>query len=198
MSTLHASSRIGPNAITRVAEALQQRNGEAFTALIFGRAGLLRYLGQPPQSMVDEAEVMRLHRVLRDSVGPVDARAVARDAGQRTADYLLARRIPRPVQALLHRLPAALAARVLLAAIRRHAWTFAGSGHFSARAGRPVVLTLRDNPLCRGLTLDEPACHYYAATFEHLFRVLVHPHARVRETACEAMGADACVFEIDW
>ncbi len=198
MSVLQASQRIGPNAIIRVAEALRQHKGEAVTALIFGRAGLLPYLAELPQSMVDEAEVMRLHGALRDCVGPAEARAVARDAGHRTADYLLTRRIPRAVQTLLRRLPAALAARLLLAAIRRHAWTFAGSGHFSARAGKPVALTLRDNPLCRGVAVDEPACDYYSATFERLFRVLVHPRARVRETACEAMGADACVFEIDW
>jgi divinyl protochlorophyllide a 8-vinyl-reductase len=190
--------RIGPNAITRVAEALFLREGGAAATMVFGRAGLLPYLNNPPQSMVDEAEVMRLHRELRACLGSAEACRVAAEAGRRTGDYLLAHRIPRPVQALLKVLPAALAARVLLAAIRRHAWTFAGSGHFSARAGRPVVLTLRDNPLCRGLASDEPACDYYAATFERLFRVLVHPRARVHETACEAMGAPGCVFEIRW
>ncbi len=37
-----------------------------------------------------------------------------------------------------------------------------------------------------------PLCDYYAATFERLFRALVHPRAVVVETACEACGADAC------
>jgi hypothetical protein len=63
------------------------------------------------------------------------AAEVARSAGRRTADYLLAHRIPKPVQALLKALPARLAARVLLSAIARHAWTFAGSGVFSASTG---------------------------------------------------------------
>jgi divinyl protochlorophyllide a 8-vinyl-reductase len=140
------SGRIGPNAITRVAEVLRARVGTGATSTLFEHAGLSGYLLQPPQSMVDEAEVRRLHGVLREDLGDEQARAVARDAGLRTAEYLLAHRIPRPVQRLLKFLPAALAARVLLAAISRNAWTFAGSGKFSARVGQPVVLTLRNNP----------------------------------------------------
>ncbi|WP_088278674.1 bacteriochlorophyll 4-vinyl reductase [Ideonella sp. A 288] len=193
-----AAHRIGPNAITRVAEALRPRVGAAVTVKVFGRAGLLAYLAEPPAQMVDEAEVTRLHHELRATLGHDLARTIAREAGMRTGDYLLAHRIPKPVQTLLLWLPAPLAARVLLSAIRRHAWTFAGSGFFTARAGRPVVLTLKDNPLCRGAVLTEPACDYYAATFERLFCVLVHPRARALEVACEAMGAEACVFEIRW
>ncbi len=52
-------------------------------------------------------------------------------------------------------------------------------------------------PVC-GRESGEPACAFYSATFERLFRALVHPRATVRETACEAMGAPACVFEIAW
>lgn len=193
-----AAHRIGPNAITRVAEAMRPRVGAAVTARVFGRAGLLAYLAEPPEQMVDEAEVTRLHRELRETIGHDMARTIAREAGMRTGDYLLAHRIPKPVQTLLLWLPAPLAARVLLSAIRRHAWTFAGSGVFTARAGQPVVLTLTDNPLCRGAVLTEPACDYYAATFERLFCVLVHPNARALEVTCEAMGAKACVFEIRW
>jgi divinyl protochlorophyllide a 8-vinyl-reductase len=200
MSALASTTvgRIGPNAITRVAEALRPRVGDGRTALIFSRAGLATYLSRPPETMVAEAEVTRLHAVLRDVLGSDDAREVARDAGRRTADYLLAHRIPQPVQALLRRLPAGLASRVLLAAITRHAWTFAGSGRFSASAGHPVQLAIQDNPLCRGAAWAEPGCDFYAMCFEHLFRVLVHPDARVIETACEACGADACRFEIRW
>jgi divinyl protochlorophyllide a 8-vinyl-reductase len=200
MSALASATvgRIGPNAITRVAEALRPRVGDGPTAVIFSRAGLASYLARPPETMVAEAEVTRLHAVLRDVLGSADAREVAREAGRRTADYLLAHRIPKPVQALLERLPAGLATRVLLAAITRHAWTFAGSGRFSASAGHPVRLAIQGNPLCRGAQWAEPGCDFYAMCFEHLFRVLVHPDARVIETTCEACGADACRFEIRW
>ena len=192
------AGRIGPNAITRVAEVLRERLGEAAARRLFGRAGLLPYLTQPPQAMVDEAEVTRLRQVLREGLGPTQSRQVAREAGTRTALYLLAHRIPRPAQAVLKRLPPALAARALLSAIGGHSWTFAGSGSFKSQAGHPVVLSITHNPMCRGATLVEPGCDFYAATFEHLFRVLVHPSATVVETHCEACGEPMCRFEVRW
>ncbi len=195
---MNIAARIGPNAITRVAEALIVGGGPGLARQVFERAGLAAYLRDPPGQMVDEAEVTRLHCELRGLLGAPAAAAVARDAGLRTAAYLLAHRIPRPVQAVLRRLPAPLAARLLLRAIRRHAWTFAGSGRFEARTGMPVVLTLRDNPLCRGQRADVPVCDFYAATFEGLFRALVHPDTRVDEVACEARGDAECRFELRW
>ena len=191
-------SRIGPNAITRVAEAMQAQLGRRLTAEVFGAAHLGTYLEHPPTQMVDEAEVSHLHAMLRGELGGRVAAEVARDAGRRTADYLLAHRIPRPAQWLLRHLPAAKASPLLLAAIGKHAWTFAGSGRFSAEPGPPVVLTIRGNPMCRGQTSAVPVCDFYAATFERLFRVLVHPQARAVETACEARGDDACRFEVRW
>lgn len=190
-----ASGRIGPNAILRVAEALQRR-GRADE--VFRAAGLVHHLDAPPATMVDEDDARRLHAALLITLGVREAGQVAREAGEATAAYLLAHRIPKPVQWLLHLLPAPLAARVLLAAITRHAWTFAGSGEFEAQPGRPVVLTIRHNPPCRGLRSDTPACAYYAATFERLFRVLVQRASVVTETRCEARGDRACRFEIRW
>jgi divinyl protochlorophyllide a 8-vinyl-reductase len=192
------AGRIGPNAISRVAEALPQMVGARTTRQLFESAGLAGYLQAPPQDMVDESEVTRLHAVMRDLLGDQTAARVARSAGRRTAEYLLVHRIPKPVQWLLHALPAPLAARVLLRAIRRHAWTFAGSGAFTATAGMPVVLTITGNPLCRGQHTAGPACDFYAATFEHLFAALVHPDVHVTETACEARGDAECRFELRW
>jgi divinyl protochlorophyllide a 8-vinyl-reductase len=193
-----AVARIGPNAITRVAEALLREISAERTQQIFATAGLAHYLRQPPEAMVDEEEVIRLHHALDGALGDTTARRIARVAGLATGDYLLARRIPQAVQAILKRLPARIAARILLIAIRKHAWTFAGSGRFSAAAGRPVQLAIATNPLCRGVAAAVPHCDYYAATFERLFRVLVHADATVVETACESCGAAACRFEIRW
>jgi divinyl protochlorophyllide a 8-vinyl-reductase len=190
--------RIGPNAINQVATALRQQMGALRTRQIFMRAGLLHRLDRPPRHMVDECEVIDLHRALRDTLGVSQAQSVAEEAGYATARYLLARRIPRPVRWLLRCLPARPSAIILLVAIRRHAWTFAGSGRFGVEPGYPVVLTLQDNPMCRGLSAETPSCVYYAATFEHLFRVLVHRAARVTETECESTGAPNCSFEIRW
>ena len=193
-----ALARIGPNAISRVAEALASLGPPALPQQVFDRAGLLHYLEQPPEHMVPEHEVQRLHAALRQALGARAAARVAADAGRRTARYLLAHRIPGAVQLLLRLTPARLATRVLCAAITRHAWTFAGSGRFDAQPGHPTQLSIRDNPLCRGVQTAHPSCDFYAATFEVLFRTLVHRHASVRETACEAAGDEACRFEIRW
>jgi len=134
------------------------------------------------------------------------ARALGAEAGRKTGDYLLAHRIPRAMRWLLPKLPAAWAARLLLAAIRRHAWTFCGSGHFEvqpARRGHPLRLLLQGSATSSSESSStpsskEPLCDYFAATFERLFQVLVSPATRVTETACMAMGAPACVFEVRW
>jgi divinyl protochlorophyllide a 8-vinyl-reductase len=197
----HVTGRIGPNAITRVAQVLLPRVGSRATRDLFEHAGLVHHLLSPPEHMVDEADVRTLHAELRATLGGAGAAEVARAAGQATADYLLQRRIPRPAQWLLARLPPRWAAAVLLTALRRNAWTFAGSGTFQGRLQRgpaPVMLQLRANPLCRGLSSTLPVCEFYAATFERLFQVLVHPQALAREIACEACGDPACVFELTW
>ena len=190
--------RIGPNAITRLAEVLPAHVGDVQTQALFAQAGLAHYLQHPPQAMVDEAEVRCLQGVLRQALGDTASATVLHAAGRRTAAYLLGHRIPRPLQALLRWLPARLAARALLAAITRNAWTFVGSGQFAAQVGAVVVLTIHDNPLCQGLASAQPACHFYAGTFEALFAALVHPASQVREVACEARGDGACRFEISW
>lgn len=192
-------ARIGPNAIVRVGEALEARIGRDRARRLFESAGLAHYVGHPPEGMVDEAEVTRLHRVLRATLGEQAASRVAFEAGVRTGDYLLANRIPKPVQALLKILPAALASRVLLSAIARHAWTFAGSGTFEARTvAGGARLAVRDCPLCRGARSEAPLCAFYAGTFERLFATLVRRGASATETACEARGAPACEFRVSW
>jgi divinyl protochlorophyllide a 8-vinyl-reductase len=201
-ATAHAAAaRIGPNAITQVADALRRSHGAERGAQLFAQAGLTHHWIDPPAQMVDDAEVCALHRVLRAELGVTSAREVGRAAGAGTGDYLLAHRIPRLAQRVLRRLPAPLAARALLAAIRRHAWTFTGAGSFDAQPAVGAVrwrLTLHDAPLARGAQHNAPLCDYYAATFERLFVMLVHPRARVVEAACEAQGAAACVFELAW
>lgn len=194
------AGRIGPNAITRLAAALPRHVGAAATHALFDSVGLAHHLVEPPEHMVDEAEVRALHQALRQAFAPDVAAAAAREAGRLTAAYLLANRIPHPVQRLLRMLPPRWAARVLLATMRRHGWTFAGSGRVATgvpRGGRPW-LAIRGNPLCRDLVLPAPGCDYYAATLEALFRALVHPRTVAHEVSCEAAGAAECRFEFAW
>jgi divinyl protochlorophyllide a 8-vinyl-reductase len=187
-------ARIGPNAILRVAEALA---GEPQTrAQVFTQAGLAGYLHSPPEGMVDEREVSVLHQVLRAVLGIQRARAIGRDAGLRTADYLLAHRIPRPAQLLMKLLPAPLGGRLLMRAMQGHAWTFAGSGVFETFPGRPHRMRIRGCRICHGTRSEEPLCDFYAASFERLFRVLIDRRVQVVEVECQAQGAPSCTFEV--
>lgn len=190
--------RIGPNAIIQVIHALAARFGQPAADAFFVAAGLEHHISERPGNMVAERDVAILQMELRDRFGSEVAREICIDAGRRTGDYLLANRIPRLAQALLRLLPAGLAARVLAKAISKHSWTFAGSGTFSVLPDRPFRFSIQHNPICSRIRSDVPVCDYYAATFERIFRAIVHPASRVEETECEAMGAAACVFEISW
>jgi len=186
--------RIGPNAVIQIAAATDRLDRDA-TRRLFRAAGLQRYLDQPPAAMIPAAEAAALHRALSRVFDTAAARAIARDAGRRTADYLLANRIPKLAQRVLHLLPATLASRILLRAIARNAWTFTGGGSFAWTPGHPAVIELRGTPIARASGFG---CDYYAATFERLFRVLVHRDAVVAETACEGAGDPSCRFELRW
>lgn len=196
MTSAAHTARIGPNAVIRLAEALDAFENKAMTRKLFIAADLETYVHGLPETMVPEDDVTALHRQLRSALGAGRAASVSWLAGQRTADYLLKHRIPRAVQRLLKLLPRRAAAFILLKAIGSHAWTFAGSGRFSWAMTRPIRLRFEDCPLCRGSSSSTPCCQYYAGTFEQLFRVLINPAAEVRETACIAAGAEACCFEI--
>jgi len=193
-----APAWLAGSSITGIAEVLPMRVGSRASQTLFEAAGLLDAWRQRPQGKVADAELRRLHQVLRDALGLPAAREVARDAGVRAADHLLAAHVPRWRQALLRRLPAAWAARVLGVELRRLAWTFAGDGQVQVHPGRPTVVTIRGNPLCKGVRAAEPACDFVCALLERLASVLVRVGCRVVETDCESSGAAACRFELRW
>lgn len=184
------AGRVGPNAVTQVAAALRAAGGEALARQVFDAAQLAAALAAPPEKMVDQGLAARLHDALRLTLPAEDAARIAGDAGTRTADYLLANRIPKPVQWAMKVLPARAAARILLSAMASNAWTYAGTGRVRTQGGNPCVLEIIDNPLA------QPQCHWHVAVFERLFRTLVAKGAVVRHTSCCAQGAQACRFEI--
>lgn len=177
--------RVGPNTVVQLAAALDPKDAHR----VFEAAGALAALSAPPEQMVAE----RLPRALFDAlltVCPDRAEAALTDAGHRTAEYLLANRIPAPAHIVFGLLPATLAARLLLLAIQRSAWTFAGSGHCRTRWQGQAVIEVTDNPLAT------PGCLWHRAVFERLFRTLVCKTATVRHPACCARGDPVCRFEI--
>ena len=183
-----APSRVGPNAIIQVGEVLRDRFGDAVAHQVFELAGLRGMVTRPPDGMVEEGAAAALFASLFAELQAATAAAVAAEAGARTADYLLANRIPSLAQTALRLLPASLAAPLLLRAIARNAWTFAGSGGFSA--GPPGVIEIVGNPLAM------PGCVWHVAVFKRLFRALVSPASTVRHTRCCHAGACLCRFDI--
>lgn len=189
-----AAGHIGPNAILQIVEEVRSRCGESAGRFVL--ADTPWRLEQLPTAMVAEEEVIAVVHATHRLLGREGARQVLRAAGVRTARYLLANRIPRAAQWVMHLAPPAVAARILLSAIRRNSWTFAGSAQFTAQVGEPTVLEFTDCPMCRGLHGHEPECEYYAATFTTLMQALVSPFATVVETECSARGDERCRFEL--
>lgn len=181
-----------------MAEALTARHGACVCHAVFAAAGQAHHLDHPPRGMIEDVAVARLHRALVARLGPRGAGEIGAEAGRLTASYLLANRIPRAAQRLLRLLPGRIAAAILVRAVARHAWTFAGSGRFSFRFGDGLTLRLAGGPVCRLLATGEPACHFYAATFQRVFASVLGARTRVSELRCESAGAPACEFSVSW
>ncbi|MCQ0987917.1 bacteriochlorophyll 4-vinyl reductase [Jiella marina] len=183
---------IGPNAILQLLPAIEKRQGAEAVHRMLARAGIEAV--PDGTAMIPESDAARLFRQLRIEM-PDRAGEIATEAGRRTADYILANRIPAPAQSVLKWLPPGLAARGLSRAISRNAWTFAGSGQF--RAITPWLFEIADNPLIRGEAGTAPLCVWHAAVFERLYRVLVAPEVVCTEVRCAAVtGEGICRFAL--
>jgi divinyl protochlorophyllide a 8-vinyl-reductase len=141
--------------------------------------------------MVDEAIPARLFEALWRELAPEDAARVAYDAGRRTGAYVLANRIPAVARAMLRVLPPRFASPLLLQAIRRNAWTFAGSGRCYVTPGNPAVITIALNPLIM------PGCVWHIGVLTCLFRALVSEGTQVRYSDGRIDGVSVSRFEID-
>jgi len=187
-----APGLIGPNAILQLLPVLDEFLGQPGRDKVFKAAGVLAL--PDGNAMIPETDAFHVHRELRRQ-HPAAAPEIAKRAGINTAKYILANRIPRPAQWVLKTLPAAPSAKMLSAAIAKHAWTFVGSGSF--RVVSPWMFEIRRNPLIRGETSEDCLCHWHAAVFERLYQVLVSPGCTCVETQCVAQGCgNTCSFEI--
>jgi divinyl protochlorophyllide a 8-vinyl-reductase len=189
-----APARIGPNAILQLVPVLEEAAGPDTTAHVLAMAGIF-VLPDPAAGLMEEGPAARLHQALRAEM-PEVAPMLAREAGWRTADYILAHRIPKGAQRLLKLMPARLSVPILARAVEKHAWTFCGSGRFTLAATWPVRVEIADNPVVRGERSEVPLCHWHAAVFERLFSALCGRNWTCVETTCCAQGARACRFEI--
>lgn len=185
---------IGPNAIIQTGQALSALHGPSAARLIFEAAGLGRYIGVLPTMMMDEREPVALFAAVQATLPPADADRVLAEAGHRTGHYIMKNRIPPIARQILPKLPPGLSSRLLVSAIARHAWTFAGSGRFEGRVSgwkRPIVtLVIAANPLATA------GCPWHGAVFHRLFASLCGDVASVRHGQCCGRGDVSCITEI--
>ncbi|NTU82004.1 MAG: bacteriochlorophyll 4-vinyl reductase [Chloroflexales bacterium] len=191
------AARIGPNSIIQTVGAIEEERGPQETRSFLRRIGQGDFAEQLPTTMIDEIAFISLISAIRADIGVEAAGRILARSGERTADYLLANRIPAPAHAILPRLPRRLGLSLLLKAISGHAWTFAGTGRFSYKVdAKGATLSLANSPESRGMTADKPICRYYESCFQSLLRPLIDRRLVVRELRCAAQGAEACVFEV--
>jgi len=172
-------ARIGPNALTRSVRALRRRHGPEPTARIVEAAGLGHLLAKEPTGMQPEEDFLRLVEAVVRALPPRAAAAVMQEAGEETGRYVLEWRIPRAFRALLPLLPPHWRLRVLMEGIRRHAWTFVGSGTMEFRPGPLPLLRMRLGPRARRLPSPFPLRAYYLGAFRVLLTALVTPELRL-------------------
>jgi divinyl protochlorophyllide a 8-vinyl-reductase len=192
-STSAQTARIGPNALIQTVHALRDIDElpriEAFLTDLDERT----VLTDPPQTMVNEQRFARLIDALVQAYGLKIACDVLQRSGEYTADYVLANRIPGVFQMMLKPLPKRLSLRLLLLAIRQHAWTFTGSGEFDYTMSHPPQLTVHSHlyPL-------EASRAYYGGAFKRLFRVLVHPQTTIETSFLEENNSIFCRYVVQF
>lgn len=180
--------KIGPNSVTQLEAACDRVLGRDETVYLFTAAGFHDYLKMPPIKMVPEDHPARLFSALYRLYPRATADKVAGLAGQLTADYVIENRIPALAANLLRWMPANMAGRGLLKAIRKNSWTFAGSGQCVTRPGGTPNLAILNNPL------RMPGRAWHVGVFERLFRRLVCAHATVDYQSDDT----SCSFDVNY
>jgi divinyl protochlorophyllide a 8-vinyl-reductase len=186
-----AGAQIGPNAVLQTVAVMEAALGPARTAAILDDAQITAL--PSGAEMIAEVHALRLHRwlALHEPIACFD---IAAEAGARTADYIIAHRFPRAAAWLLQRLPARAAAPLLMAAIGRHAWTFAGAGTFTPHGAWAFTL---DRRAAGDATMPPDSLfHWYGAVFTRLYQRLIAPGCVCRIVPGAAIAPDARDYAI--
>ncbi len=188
---LSGGALIGPNAVLQTVAAMQQVLGQGASRAILDDAQITAL--PSGAHMIPEVHALRLHRWLALHA-PLACLDIAAEAGARTADYIIAHRIPKPAAWLLRRLPAWAAAPLLMAAIRKHAWTFIGAGTFTTRGA--WAFTIDRSTAGDPVLPPESLFHWYAAVFTRLYQNMVAADCICRIVPARAASADARRYSI--
>ncbi len=192
----HGTGKIGPNAIIQTVAALQELLGDEGARGVLVRGGAGDLPDHLPHALIDEREFHALVELLIEQIGSERTNQVMERSGQLTADYVFANRIPAFVRVLLRLLPPRLGLRLLLPAMQRHTWTFAGSGVFAYDLMPTPSLSIANGSLFDTPAMASAMCAYYRGAFEQMFRKLICPRATLHELECQARGDRRCRYAI--
>jgi divinyl protochlorophyllide a 8-vinyl-reductase len=166
---------IGPNAIIQVADAIRREFGPDQLLRIMHAARLGHFVAEPPQHMVSEGDVVRLHRAVAASL-PVEAgRALMWQAGENTARYLLANRIPRLAQTVLQVLAGRSCSPAADECHQQARLDLRRQQHVQLQHGRTGADLARWFAAVCSSSVPDSGRGLFQATFETLFRELVSP-----------------------
>lgn len=177
-ATATTPALIGPHAVIHTAEVMREALGKEACDEILSTAQVSSL--PTGEHMIPEIDALRIHRwlALRE---PVDCFTIAQESAKRTADYIIANRIPALARWLLSVLPAGISAHLLMKAIGQHAWTFIGAGRFEPRGAWAFAI---DRSEANDLVMPpESLFHWYAEVFQRLYRRLIG-----KEFECQMCG----------
>jgi divinyl protochlorophyllide a 8-vinyl-reductase len=185
------SGFMAPGVVRDLCDIVLRNLGQVELDAVLLEAQLHRIPG--PVEPVREDKALRLHQAVKRR-HPVPASAMLAEAGAMTADGLLTTQASSRAQTMLAGSPWPIAAWLLGRWAAQHAWTFAGSARFTVV--NALEYTLEDNPLHRGETGGEMACHWHRGLFQRLFQRMVDSDLECREPECSVAGAPCCRFLI--
>ncbi len=187
---MNTSSRIGPNSIIQTVAALEALYGKTKAETLLRKIGQGYLIENLPKEMVEEAKFHSLVIALQKEIG--ETSAILKEAGERTARYLLKVRIPFIFQKFLKLLPHRLAFRLFLFAISKNAWTFAGSGEFTYSMNQPPEITVKV------IFPSHPVVgNFYLGTFTTLLQELVNPATKIKPDINKVDGKIRCHYQCE-
>ena len=167
-------SKIGPNSIIQTVAALEAAYGKTKAETMLSKIGQGYLVGNLPKEMVEEAKFHTLVGALQKEIGETATSRILQESGERTARYLLKVRIPGIFQKFVKLLPPRPAFKLLLFAISKNAWTFAGSGEFAYTMTRPPEISVKVT-----FPTQPVVGNFYLGTFTALLQELVNPTTKI-------------------
>ena len=167
-------SKIGPNSIIQTVAALEAAYGKNKAETMLSKIGQGYLVGNLPKEMVEEAKFHTLVGALQKEIGETATSRILQESGERTARYLLKVRIPGIFQKFVKLLPPRPAFKLLLFAISKNAWTFAGSGEFAYNMTRPPEISVKVT-----FPTQPVVGNFYLGTFTALLQELVNPTTKI-------------------